>query len=63
MTPVKENPLREQGAYATNHTANYTRPGSIKQSAKRLIVRAALWGALPTGVASWLLHRLGLVSE
>lgn len=50
MTPVKENAL-------------HTRPGSMKQRAKALIVTAACWGLIPVKLADWIIKRGGLRHE
>jgi len=60
---TRENAQRELGGDTSNICVNHTAGTGIKQSTKRLIVSAALWGLIPASFASWLLFRLGLVSE
>lgn len=56
--------LREQGAHtAKAYTAKNTVWPGIRQRAKRVIVMLGLRGFLPAPFTSWLLQRLGLVSE
>jgi hypothetical protein len=64
MIARKENARWQAGADRTEHYAEkFTARRTLKQSAKRLIVSVALWGFIPPASASWLLSRLGLVSE
>ena len=63
MILTKENARRQPGADISNNYPNDTAEAGIRQFAKRLIVGAAVWGLIPSNFASWLLLRLGLVSE
>lgn len=64
MNAQKENARWQAGADRTKHyTEKFTARRTLKQSAKRLIVSAAVWGFIPSALASWLLSRLGLVAE
>jgi len=64
MNARKENARWQAGADRAEHNAGkHTAPRTLKQSAKRLIVSAAVWGFIPPALASWLLKRLGLVAE
>ena len=58
-----KNTRRQPGANTSNHSANDTPPAGLTQRAKRLIFVAAVWGVLSHAITSWLLRRLGLVSE
>jgi hypothetical protein len=63
MMPTKGNARLQPGADTSDNYTNDTADAYIKQSAKRLIVRAAVWGLIPSNFASWLLLLLGLISE
>ena len=64
MTAPNENARWQAGADKTEHYAEkFTARPTLKQSAKRLIVSAAVWGFIPAALVSWLLKRLGLVAE
>ena len=63
MMTTKGNARRQPGADTSDNCADDTAATCIKQSAKRLIVGAAVSGLIPSNFASWPLMRLGLVSE
>ena len=58
-----ENARRQPGANTSNSRRDHTADAGIKQLARRLIVGAAVSGLFPAAFGSWLLRRLGLVSE
>lgn len=55
--PEKETPHQGQGAKRTTDTHKHT---GIRTFVKAWIVRLALWGWLPYGLATWLIQRGGL---
>ena len=61
--PTNDRALREQGAAQFNSDIVTRNSTGTAPRIKALIVAAAVWGFIPANCATWLLLRLGLVSE
>lgn len=57
------NALREQGECGKSDATNKTKSTPIRARVKALIVRLAIAGLIPIGLADWLIQRGGMRHE
>lgn len=58
--PTKANALREQGVSGDAMNLNNSKHTPASAKVKNIIVKFALWGLIPAGLATWLIQRGGL---
>jgi len=54
------NKGRDRWHGATQKTTDNRNPTAIQSRIKTVIVRLAVWGVIPAGLATWLIQRGGL---